>query len=221
MALDEFFQISDQLRYKKAALWQLGKWRQLAQQFFCEPSSAGSHMSKWIWLPVGKISVKGVTFLMRDNFHDINLWVNSPVEIDLPFEELFEGMIEPCSWDWYLEQITCSRNYSWRGWSDEDMDDPRILIGPNKEVKSPAQKTRWMARLTNPEWYAKDWSSADLFWDGTFGPGVKLWRQERCYLEGINHQHIAYEPGKKAFSICCGAYMQVALLIHRISECQP
>jgi hypothetical protein len=153
----------------------------------------GSQRSKSIDLPVVKLSTDVGEFTLRDNFHDINLMAILRTPTTLSLEQFFAGIQEPLTWEGYLAEIERARGFSWRKWSDEEMDDPRILRVSAKRpgcdmwwVKEPKEKDRWLNRMTNPAWYSHDWSSGELTWDdGVFGPGVKLFRQDRAYAEGI------------------------------------
>lgn len=228
-ALQEFESIDDKMYWKGAALDQLGRFRRLAEGLGVEPRAVGSHRSKSIDLPVVELVVGGVRCLLRDNFYSVEMAVQSPQPVTLPIASLFAGILEPHDWAWYLAQIDRARGYSWKFWTDEEMDDPRILRvivtrenGMRQEwTVTPEVKDRWLKRLTDPEWYGKDWD-APLTYDGAFGPDAVLFVQDHTYCEGISdliprEDRSAYVPGKSCFAVSLGTYEQAETLIRRIS----
>lgn len=195
--INKFKEVASDMLWRKAALDQIGKFEEvvaaLARRFRVTAEVVGSHRSKSIDLPVIMLSTDAGTFTLRDNFHDINLMTILRHPSTLSLEQLFTGIQKPLTWDWYLSQIERARNYSWREWSDEEMNDPRILRVRDKRAgvdlwweKKSDEKARWAKRLSSPAWFSHDWSSGELVWDGDFGPGVKLFHQKHAYAQGIN-----------------------------------
>lgn len=232
--LQKFRDIRKEMRWRDAALEQIDQFEKLADKFEVYPVAVGSHTSKSIELPVIELTIGNFRFLIRDNFHDLNVCVQTLGNygpVTLPLQELFEGILKPLDWDWYLGEIARCRGYSWKEWTDEEMDDPKILEvfttrkdGTQVDWKnSPEKKARWIKRLTDPEWYAHDWSSGGLTWDGTFGPGVTLYNQQHPYAEGISalvpsEALKPYAPGKSCFALALDSFEQVELLIRRLTQ---
>jgi len=194
--INKFKEIAPQMLWRGAALEQIDAFEKvvgaLAKRARITAEVVGSHRSKSIDLPVVKLSTDAGDFTLRDNFHDINLMAILRTTTTLSLEQFFVGIQEPLTWEWYLAEIERARGYSWREWSDEEMNDPRILRVRDKRpgcdmwwVKGPEENDRWLNRMTNPAWYSHDWSSGEFTWDGVFGPGVKLFRQDHAYAEGI------------------------------------
>lgn len=186
----------------------------------------GSHRSKSIELPVITVSTPAGTFTLRDNFHDINLMAVLKEPATLSLAQFFEGIQEPLSWDWYLSEISRCRGYSWREWSDEEMSDPRILRIQDKRPGVTAwwetkgdEKDRWMARLSSPEWWTKDWSSGELTWDGNFGPDVQMYCQYLAFAEGIDvaTKNRKYTKGVRDFIIAVRSLEAALTIIERLS----
>jgi hypothetical protein len=223
--LDDFRNIPDRMTWKAAALDQIEKFRQFAEQLGFPWEVAGSHTSKSICLPVIRINCKDMEVYLRDNFHDLNLCVVAKQPIRTPLSVLFEGVLEPFGWDWYLEQVTRCRNYSWSGWTDEQMDMPGLLCltndAPAYAVKRPEVKARWCKRLTDPAWYRHDWSSGQITWEGEFGPGVVLWVQNHPFMQGIaelvpSSASQPYKPGCTEFALALPGLDQARNLIQRL-----
>lgn len=227
--LDGFRDIPSEMIWRDAALKQMDAFTALANRLgVTHIGMVGKHISKSIPLPVVKIQVNGCSFTMRDNFYDLNLLVETPKPINLTLPQFFDGVYMPLNWAWYLDQINRARNYSWDQWTDEEMDDPRVLrikkstIGGLKsyyQVKSPDEKDRWIKRMADPEWFSKDWSSGELTWEGNFGPGVLLFNQRYPYAEGIRCEDIPrkYIPGSSKFIIALPNIESVETIIRRVA----
>ena len=67
-----------------------------------------SHTSKSITLPVPTITMPGLTFMLRDNFHDLNLYVRSDEVLNLPLSFFYT----PQTFQWYQGKILSKRAYS-------------------------------------------------------------------------------------------------------------
>ena len=188
-------QPGDQMYWKPSAVGQFERFKRLAASITGICRVVGTHISKSIALPVVEISTVRGYFLLRDNFHDVNLYICWDEEPPITLDDAY-----PClDWDWYLNEIDRKRGYCYKGWSDEEMEDPRILRvqvtydnGNTvwREVKG-EEKDRWMARMTDPTWYGKDWSSGELIPDGPIGPGCKFYCASYPYAEGI--RDVLYE----------------------------
>jgi len=191
--LNDFKDIRDTMYYKEAALNQIERFKELGKRLDTIVGVIGEHHSKSIRLPAIVIIYKGVTFYLRDNFYDINLCVVSPSPITFPLSIMFNGVLQQHDWEWYLKEIEKARGYSWREFSDEQMDDPKVLhvTSEGKDgalldwIKRRDEKTRWMNRFTSPEWHEKDWSSGTVCWEGKFGPGTNIFVQGRAFAQGI------------------------------------
>jgi len=227
--INKFKEVAPQMLWRGAALEQIDAFEKavvaLARRVRVTAEVVGSHRSKSIDLPVIKISTDAGAFTLRDNFHDINLMtvLRSPATMSL--EQFFAGIQEPLSWEWYLAEIERARGYSWREWTDEEMNDPRIFRVRDKRPccdmwweKKGEEKDRWAMRMTNPAWYSHDWSSGELTWDGDFGPGVKLFRQDRAYAEGIKVTTSSrkYVRGVSDFIVATGTLANAIMMIERL-----
>lgn len=226
--IDKFKAIAPQMLWKDAATNQIDAFERavaaLAARFRVTAEVVGSHRSKSIDLPVIKLSTDVGDFTLRDNFYDINLMAILKSPATLSLEQLFDGIQAPLSWEWYLAEIERARGYSWREWSDEEMNDPRILRVRDKRPgcdmwweKKGDEKDRWTARMSNPTWYSRDWSSAELTWDGEFGPGVKLYPQGHAHAQGIDvtTSNRKYVRGVSDFIIAVGTLASAITMIER------
>lgn len=225
--LNTFGNIPTQMCWASSAINQLESmstvFTELQTELGAQIAIVGKHTSKSIDLPVVELSTPIGKFTLRDNFYDVNLMAVLHTPASLSLAEFFAGVQEPCSWDWYLEEMEKARSYSWGRWTDKELRNPQILRVRDPRInrwceKSGVVKDRWMARMTSPEWYEHDWSGAALTWDGVFGPGVKLYRQSYAYGEGIpakttNH---VYARGCRDFIIAVGTLGQAVLLIKRL-----
>ena len=225
MKLSDFRDIRDEMCYRAAALAQIDCFEKLAEDLDLPLFAVGEHVSKSVRLPVVMLAAKGFLFYLRDNFHGLNLCVVALEPINIPSSVLFQDVLEPRSWDWYLGEIKRCRDYSWRHWSDEDMDDPRILrvfYGEGlSDVREPKEKDLWAKRLTDPSWFNHRWSSSAITLEGEFGPGVVLYVQGHPFAEGISAVVKAcylkpYKPGCEGFALDLGRYDHAKLIIQRL-----
>lgn len=228
--LDKFKKVAPQMMCRGNALEQIDAFENgiasLRKRFRVTAEVVGSHRSKSIDLPVVTVTTDAGKFTLRDNFHDTNLMaiLESPAAMSL--EQFFEDVQESCSWEWYLREIDRARNYSWRAWTDEEVIDPRILRVRDKRPgvdmwwdKSVEEKERWMARMTSPLWYSRDWSSGEFAWEGDFGPGVKLFFQRHAYAEGITvtTANRRYSKGVRDFIIATNTLAKAMTMIERLT----
>lgn len=229
--INKFKDVAPKMVWRGAALDQIERFELifagLAKRLHVAAQVVGSHRSKSIDLPVVMISTNTGEFTLRDNFHDVNLMAILRQPSSLTLEQLFSGIQEPMTWDWYLSEIERARNYSWREWSDEEMRDPRILRVRVKRAdtemwwdKKPDEKDRWANRMSSPAWYGRDWSSCELVWDGEFGPGVKLYRQGRAHAEGIKvaTSNRKYMKGVSDFIMATDTLTSAFTMIERLSR---
>jgi hypothetical protein len=232
--IDKFRDVSPTMIWRGAALEQIDKFENtvatLAKHFRVTAEVVGTHRSKSIDLPVVKISTDVGEFTLRDNFYDINLMavlrMSGPgATTTLSLEQFFDGIQEPMTWDWYLSEIERARGYSWREWSDEEANDPRILRVRDKRPgcdmwweKRPEEKDRWAERMSNPAWFSRDWSSGEITWDGNFGPGVKLFHQKHAYAQGIDLKtsNWKYLRGIRDFIIATDTHANAITMIARL-----
>jgi len=228
--LDKFKEVAPQMLWCRAALDQIDSFEKtvvaLAKHVRVTAEVVGSHSSKSIHLPVVMLSTDAGEFTLRDNFHDINLMAILRNPSTLSLEQFFAGIQEPLTWEWYLAEIDRARGYSWREWSDDEMNDPRILRVRDKRpgcdmwwVKKPEEKDRWLNRMSSPTWYSRDWSSSEVTWDGDFGPGVKLFRQDHAYAEGIKvtTSNRRYVKGVSDFIIATDTLVSALKMIERLT----
>ncbi len=228
--LGSFANIKPSMFWRGAALDQIETIQKLvadlAAKYRVTASVVGSHRSKSIELPVVAITTDAGVFTWRDNFNDANLLavLKQPATLSLP--EFFEGIQDAKDWDWYLAEIARARGYSWRAWSDADMDDPRILRvkdgRPGVDLwweKEGEVKDRWSARLKDPTWYARDWSSGEITCDSGFSPGARLFVQHRAYAEGIDvtTPNRSYKAGLSDFIIAVRDTPAAFTLIDRLT----
>ena len=227
--IDKFKTIAPQMLWRGAAMSQIAAFEEavaaFATRFRATAEVVGSHSSKSIDLPVVRLSTDAGEFTLRDNFHDINLMAILRSPSTLSLEQLFAGIREPLTWEWYLAEIERARGYSWREWTDDEMNDPHILRVRDKRPgcdmwweKKGAEKDRWAARMTSPAWYSHDWSSCEFAWDGDFGPGVKLYRQDHAYAQGIvvTTSNRRYVKGVRDFIIALDTLESTITMIERL-----
>jgi len=229
-ALNAFREIPETMLWRDSALHQIDGFRQLTRGLGFPWEVVGHHTSKSIRIPVIRITCGDTKVYLRDNFHDINVCMVSKSPFTTPLSVLFDGILKPLDWTWYLSEIARCRGYSWREWTDEQMDTPGLLAlsddAPWYTAKRLDEKARWAKRMTDPEWWSKDWASGAICWEGKFGPGARLWIQVHPFLEGISKVVPAsatkpYEPGCKGFAIAVGNLEQVEGLIKKMTRGRP
>lgn len=207
--------VRDEMLWKGAAIKQIERFREMGREMNASVEVVGHHTSKSIRLPVALITGTHGRFLLRDNFHDLNLCVLWDFPPDLRYGDLYVAK----TWEWYLNEIERKRGYCYKGWTEEEMADPRILRvqvtydnGNTlwREVKGD-EKDRWTARMTSTAWFERDWSSGRLFVEGEMGPGCTLYRADRAFCQGISDV-VPYdalqpwEPGKTQFTLALPDY---------------
>lgn len=181
------------LNYAPAVTAQFDRLKKLAGDHDLPAAVIGTHTSKSCTLPVAFFRLAPEAWLaVRDNFHDTNVIVRLPHDCDLTAEELFgEGK----DWDWYRAKMARCEGYTWRGWSQEELEDERItrVKAPTSDGKgtfwnntTPEKKARWLARMTDPSWMTHDWSEGDLFVVGDMGPSAIFYEQPTCFAEGMH-----------------------------------
>lgn len=229
--LNQYRNVKPEMFWRGAAMNQVDAFEKavadLATRFRATSQVVGSHCSKSIDLPVVRISTDAGEYTLRDNFYDINLMAILRHPSRLSLEQLFAGIKEPLTWEWYLSEIDRARGYSWSAWTDEEMNDPRILRVRDKRPgcnmwweKKGDEKDRWAARMSDPAWHCNDWSRGEFAWDGSFGPGVKLYRQDYAFAQGINvtTSNRKYTKGVSDFIIAVDTLEHAVAIIERL-EC--
>jgi len=211
--------VSDQMYWKKPAEGQFEKFQVLAEAIGEPMQVISHHTSKSIKLPVVAFRVHNGWFILRDNFYGVNLcclWDFAPT---IPLSSLYATK----DFAWYQEEMEKLRGYSYRGWTDDELADPRILrvrvhpLGVTEgvgywKVVTGDRKDRWAKRAEDTEWYSRDWSSGKLVPDGprnddgTFGPDTVFYVTGHAYAEGISNVVDSdalkpYEPGKTKFTL--------------------
>ena len=200
--------VRPEMLWKGSAQAQFEKFQAFAERMTPgEPLTViSTHTSKSIPLPVVSLRLNHGFIVLRDNFYDINmsfLWDFAP---DLDLEDVYPSQ----DWDWYLEKISRCEGYTWRGWSEEEIADPRILrvqVRPSrgegnlywKEVKGDV-KDRWVQRFESTAWFTRDWASGTkLLVKGEMGPGCKFFYAENAFAQGMENLPYGacdiWEPG--------------------------
>ncbi len=228
--LESFKNVPDTMCWKASALAQIDTIQKAVGGLaFKHPSTVrvvGSHRSKSIDLPVVLVTTAAGEFTLRDNFHDANLMAMLKRPATIPMHEFFAGIQDAYDWDWYLAQIDRARGYSWREWSDEEMSDPRVLRVRDKRPgvdlwwdKTGEEKDRWAARLRDPAWYARDWSAGEIACDGEFGPGARMFVQDRAFAEGIDvtTRNRVYRAGVSDFILATRSIDAAVTMIDRLT----
>lgn len=215
--------VPNQMLWKGAARGQIDRFWKLAKDLGVTIQVVSNHTSKFIVLPVVELTFPGQGRIMvRDNFHDVEfavLWDKTPV---LSYDDVYglvcewdeHGRVEVDSWTWCLKQVGSCEGYSWKGWTPAELADPRITRvevfrsdGSKYWVdKNPEEKDRWNKRMTDPEWLCKNWSSGGIFYEGVFGPGVKMYVGRHTFLQGIAEvipatAHPIFTKGRKDFTV--------------------
>jgi hypothetical protein len=193
--------VPDIMIYKEGSRRQIQKFWDLAKGLEVGITVVGSHISKSIKLPVVQLAFPGKgRILLRDNFHSLEIAVLWDFVPDLKLWDIYPeaqertetGRDGPKNWEWYKYHISRCEGYSWKGWSEAELADPRITrveVDRGDGYKywtdtTPAKKERWAKRWTDPEWHEKDWGGKVL-WEGTFGPDATLYLGTCTFLEGI------------------------------------
>lgn len=228
--IDAYREVDPQMLWRGAALNQIDEFEKaiagLAKRLRVTATVVGSHTSKSINLPVVALTTDAGEFTLRDNFYDINLMAVLRSPSTLTLEQFFAGIQEPLSWEWYLSEIDRARGYTWREWTDEEMNDPRILRVRDKRdgctmwwEKKGDEKDRWAVRMSSPAWYSHDWSRCEITWDGDFGPGVKLYRQDHAFAQGIEMKttNRRYVKGVSDFIIATGSLASTITMIEHLT----
>jgi hypothetical protein len=166
-----------------------------------------SHCSKSIHLPVCSLAWEQPALLMRirDNFYDVNLYVETDFAVDLPLGTFYDVQ----DFAWYGEQMQKKADYCFCDWSAEEVNDPRILrvMRLRREGWStvkPEEKDRWLARMSSTAWYGSDWASGELLAEGPvpFTAETRFYRAERAFAEGIPECAPPYRGRSKKFILC-------------------
>lgn len=156
------------------------------------------------------MSVGGISYTCQNNFYDWNLLVESDKVIDMPLSFFYTLL----TFAWYMENINEKRGYSFAGWTDEEMNDPRILrvqcsYGWSKV--SGEEKDRWDNRMTSTDWYDRDWSSGKLIAVGPnpFNEDTVFYSAPKAQAEGIKGFHEPYTGPCKAFILQLNTWEEV------------
>lgn len=191
-----------QLSEHPAVVTQITRMRDLATDLTADTACVRHHhTSKSINLPVATLAwarwgVEGkLTMMIRDNFHDINLLVQSNSDIALPLDVFYDQS----DFAWYQREIDRNRLYSFSDWTDEEIADPRILRVMRKNGNGwssvrPDEKDRWTARMEDTAWYESDWSSCKLIPVGPvpFTDATVFYRAPFAFAEGIPERASCY-----------------------------
>ena len=186
-----------------AALQQIGQIHQLAQYLNAAAVDINhSHTSKSITLPVPTITMPGLTFMLRDNFHDLNLYVRADEVLNLPLSFFYK----PRTFAWYQETIQSKRAYSFAAWTDDEMNDPRVLRVLRKNGNGWSEicgdaKDRWAARDRSTDWYSRDWSGGMLIHVGPvpFTDATVFYATGHAFAQGIPHPAKPYDGPCREF----------------------
>lgn len=182
-----------------------------------EPSIIGSHLSKSIHLPVIKFYKNDKFFILRYNFCDINLYIQSEKnQINLPMSVLFKDILNEVNWEYYLNEIKRCGEFLWYEYTDEEMNNPDYFLNDSLFKKSIGEQIRWFNRFKSPEWFEKDWSSAKLLYEGEFNYNTKMYYSPKCFMQGIPYKDSPYYPNCFSFTICLKNFNQVKEIIKRL-----
>ena len=230
----------EQMYWRDPALRQYKAMLELCEdlqtQGFSPPVVAATHNSKSIALPVIKMEKPGLgCFLLRDNFHSVNVCFLLSSAPKLAPADLFG---EPLTWEWYLGVVERARGYSYKGWTEEEMADPRILrvwvkhdhadTGYWSERRG-EEKDRWARRLVDTSWYTSDWSSGRLHVEGEMGPGCAFYVAEHPFCEGIERvvppkATECWSAGARSFTVATdweGARRIIPLVFGTVTPASP
>ena len=223
-------QPSGSMIWKNAWAAQVKCFHDLATMMGMEAYVVSTHTSKSIELPVVEIWGLHGRFIIRDNFHDVNLAVIWDFPIDVPMSVIYSSM----SWEQYCTAMRKKEKYDhWDQWTSEELNDPRILRVEVSRVDGSTywrevrweEKERWLKRLSDPEWYRRDWSSAKLLVEGglsNMGPGCTFYVATHPFAEGMasvlkyNQQEL-YEVGKKAFLANVRTFYQLVTVMQAVN----
>ena len=209
---------AENLIYGESAKKQITDFQELGAKFEVESRIVSTHVSKSCSLPVVQFAFPHGSFFVRNNFHDISLGVKWDHALHLDYSKIYKRM----TWEEYMHEVDRCRGYSWSEWSDEDMDNPKILRVPRRKSKDPIQwdevnskkKDRWIKRFEDPEWYWSDWSSARIV--GDFGNDGEFYEAPYTYAEGIGSnicENCPYSHGLSEFMLCYNDYDRVEEVI--------
>lgn len=232
--------VPTEMYWKSEAHRQIKKFWDLAKTLGVNIQVLGHHTSKSIKLPVVELAFVNGRILLRDNFHTLEMavqWDFAPAlayaDVYPPAQDRF-GETDARDWAWYLHEIDRCAGYSWRGWSEEEIADPRITrVQVNRDNGSvywndmtPDRKDRWLKRMVDPEWHHRDWGGR-IFYEGVFGPNAKLFIGTATYLEGISDLIVRedqelFELGKRNFTLSTSweAVFNIITAINTTHECQ-
>lgn len=221
-----FRNIEGKMLWRAAALDQIDRLCRMIDTLKVKWEIVGSHRSKSIELPVVRLEFDGTKVYVRDNFNDVNVCVVADRPVNIPLPVLFKETVEERDWLWYLDEVARCRKYVWRDWSDEELNGPEFATtakGAASRSTSAEAKARWLRRMTDPEWFTRDWCHSTISWEGEFGPGTKLWVQHYPYLEGIDDHVLVghrapYKPGCTGFALALATIEQAGTFIQRIRE---
>jgi hypothetical protein len=207
------------MRWKDSAEAQFKFFREIKDRLGATTNVFSDHFSKSIKLPVVTFYFHLMKVHIRGNFDDWNLCVEAGEPPKLTARDVFGA---PRDWDWYLDQIARCEGYSWKEWTQEELEDERI-----SRVKATArggkttywnekkfpEKERWLKRFESPEWYARDWSSSEGYYEGECRPGCELYLASKCFLQGMHflpsEAHRPWRPGFSQFAVCLQTQGQV------------
>lgn len=221
MKLDDFRNIPQSMLWKGSALDQLDSFEKLAAAVKGKLTVVGKHRSKSIDLPVVEITVAENVFRLRDNFYDVNIYARLKLPCQLTISDFFDGIQESRSWAWYLNEIERARSYSWRDFTDGQINGTAAVTSDllKKKYNTLEALERFQKRLTDPEWYRRDWSSGMITYDGEFMENAKLFIQDHAFGEGMNVSDDvprAYKQGAQEFFIALPGYHEVELIIRKL-----
>lgn len=195
---------STSMHWHAAFFKQIERWQVLGARIGQPLFVVNTHRSKSIDLPVVRVETATGHMLLRDNFYDVNIHVDSEVPLVLDMALLHE----PMTWDQYLHDVERCRGYRYRDWTDKQMDDPCVLRVRAERTDgtfywsevSGAVKDRWIMRMNSPEWYCRDWSSAELLTNGVFGPDSPIYVARRAFSEGLPDAGVYRPPSSRKFT---------------------
>jgi hypothetical protein len=99
--------------------------------------------------------------------------------------------------DWYTKEMTRYKEYVFGVWTDDEINDPRILRvkrpNGNWSSISPDKKDNWLNRHISHDWFNKDWSSAQII------ESDHKYLVDWCFCQGMSEAYSCqpYDPEKR------------------------
>lgn len=226
--------VKEEMIWKGAAEHQLTEFAGLAEELDAVLYVISYHNSKSIKLPVIALQFNNGWLILRNNFYDIcigMIWNHIP---DLKLSEV----ATPMPWATYLEAMSKNKGYTYKHWTEEEINDPRILrVFVEREngngywsKVSGETKDRWLNRMKSPEWMQYDWGRSRIVVEGskdnTFDPTTEpsFYVLGYGFCEGFDRGGVPYqvmeswEPGKTMGHFSVGSIEEAIKLCKLIRD---